>query len=141
MAILSYTVIESNAQPFEPLIDQPYCKVKFSLYEMAEAELKIMDDTTTLNDMQREYYARKLDYSAVERARNELNKSQSIWLLKFTQYLLATKEFEPTINYETANAQYQNVDDLISYKDNIDDIRARLYSQTHPNIPQAPVAA
>jgi len=140
VAILSYSVIEGNAQSFEPLIDQDFCRVKASLYELGEALMNLMDDSQTLNDIQREYFAGKLDYSAVERARNELNKSQRKWLQKIVQYLLATIEFEPTIKYQTANLQYQNVDDLINYKNNLDDIQDKLYNPTHPNLPQQPVA-
>jgi len=107
-------VIESNAQSFEPLIDQDFSKVKASLYELSEAEMNLVDDSQKLNDMQREYFAGKVDLTAVERARNELIKSKSDWFLKVIQYLSATNDFEPTIKYQITNLhnRYQNLDEL-----------------------------
>lgn len=128
VTIISYSVLEGNAQSIQPLIDQDYMKVKAALYDLGEVGMNLMDDSQTLNDMQREYFAGKVDYSAVERARNELNKTKNKLFLKLIKYIWATNEFEPTINYQTADPHklYKTMDDLENYKDSIDDMHADL---------------
>lgn len=142
MVIISYNVLESNALMMQPLIDQDFCAVKASLYELGEAEMNLMDDSQTLNDMQREYFAGKVDYSAVERARNELNKSKNKWFQKVIQYLKATNEFEPTINYQTSDPQkvYHQMDDLDNYKDALDDMHENILKSMSPTVAQPVVA-
>jgi len=140
--IISYNVLEGNAQSIEPLIDQDYCKVKASLYDLGEVGMNLMDDSQTLNDMQREYFAGKVDFSAVERARNELNKTKNKLFLKLIKYFWATNEFEPTINYQTADPHnlYKTMDDLENYKDSIDDIHADLLNSMSPTLQPTVVA-
>ncbi|XP_060834480.1 uncharacterized protein LOC132917658 [Rhopalosiphum padi] len=118
LTIISYNVQNINAQTMEPLIDQDFSQVKAALFEMQEAEYNLMNDSQKLNDMQKEYFAGKVDYSAVERARNELIKSKSKWLIKVLRYLHATNEFEPTVNYQNSYPQniYRTMDDLDNYK-------------------------
>jgi len=143
VTIISYNVLEGNAQSIEPLIDQDYCKVKASLYDLGEVGMNLVDDSQTLNDMQREYFAGKVDYSAVERARNELNKTKNKLFLKLIKYIWATNEFEPTINYQTVDPQklYKTMDDLENYKDSIDEMHADLLSSMSPTLQPTVVGA
>ncbi|XP_026812926.1 uncharacterized protein LOC113553665 [Rhopalosiphum maidis] len=118
VTIISYNVQNINAQSMEPLIDQDFNQVKAALFELQEAEYNVMNDSQKLNDMQKEYFAGKVDYSAVERARNELIKSKSKMFVKFLRYLYATNEFEPTVSYQNSYPQnlYRTMDDLNNYK-------------------------
>ncbi|XP_025204390.1 uncharacterized protein LOC112601151 [Melanaphis sacchari] len=112
VAIISCNVQNINAQ-MEALIDQDFYQVKSSLYDLQEAEFNLMNDSQKLNDMQKEYLSGRADYSAVERARNELIRSKNKWFSKVMRYLHASNEFEPTVNYQ---AYPQNLYDLDSYK-------------------------
>ncbi|XP_060878840.1 uncharacterized protein LOC132951134 [Metopolophium dirhodum] len=143
VTIISYNVLEGNAQSIEPLIDQDYCKVKAALYDLGEIGMNLMDDSQTLNDMQREYFAGKVDYSAVERARNELNKTKNKLFLKLIKYIWATNEFEPTINYQTTDPQklYKTMDDLENYKESIDEMHADLLNSMSPTLQPTVVGA
>uniref|UniRef100_A0A2S2PKE8 Uncharacterized protein n=1 Tax=Schizaphis graminum TaxID=13262 RepID=A0A2S2PKE8_SCHGA len=133
VTIISCNVQNINALSMEPLIDQDLSKVKAALYELQEAEFNLMNDSQKLNDMQKEYLARKVDYSAVERARNELMKSKSKWFLKALKYLYATNEFEPSVNYQNSYLQnpYPTMDDLNNYA-NFNDIPVNLGTAPTP---------
>lgn len=135
--MISYNVLEGNAQSIEPLIDQYFCKVKVSIYDVGEVLMNLMDDSQTLNDMQREYFAGKIDYSAVERAKNELAKTKNRLFLAFMKYFWATNEFEPTTNYQTAdtNKFYKTMDDYEKYKDSVDDMHADLLNSMPSTLP------
>lgn len=131
VTIISYNVQNINSQSMvQPLIDQDFIKVKAALYQLQEAEFNLMNDSQKLNDMQREYLAGKVDYSAVERARNELMESKTQWFAKVLNYLRATNEFEPSINYQNAFPPnyYPNQDPLDDYNNlnNINEMKANL---------------
>lgn len=128
VTIISYNVLEGNALSLEPLIDQDFVRVKASLYDLGEVLMNIMDDSQTLNDMQREFYSGKVDYSAVERARNDLIKTKSQLSIKLIKYLLATNDFEPAVTYQKSDPQtfYKAIEDLENYKENIENQQADL---------------
>lgn len=136
VTIISYNVLEVNALPLEPLIDQDYVRVKASLYDLGEVLMNLMDDSQTLNDMQREYYSGKVDYSAVERARNDLINTKNQLFIKLIKYLWATNDFEPVVNYQKTDPQklYKAIEDLENYKDNIEDQQADLIKSMNPNL-------
>lgn len=114
----------------QPLIDQDFIQVKAALYQLQEAEFNLMNDSQKLNDMQREYLAGKVDYSAVERARNELMQSKTQWFAKVLNYLRATNEFEPSVNYQNSFPPnyYQNLGPSDDYNtlNNINEMKANL---------------
>jgi len=114
----------------QPLIDQDFIRVKAALYELQEAEFNLMNDSQKLNDMQREYLAGKVDYSAVERARNELMQSKNVWFAKLLKYLRATNEFEPSVNYQNSFPPnyYQNTGPSDAYNtlNNMNEMKANL---------------
>lgn len=131
VTIISYNVQNINSQSMvQPLIDQDFVAVKAALYELQEAEYNIMNDSQKLNDIQREYLAGRVDYSAVERARNELMQTKSVWFEKVLNYLRATNAFEPSVNYQNSFPQnyYQNTGPSDTYDtlNNINEMKANL---------------
>ncbi|KAE9537521.1 hypothetical protein AGLY_006544, partial [Aphis glycines] len=131
VTIISYNVQNINSQSMvQPLIDQDFMQVKAALYELQEAEFNLMNDSQKLNDMQREYLAGKVEYSAVERARNELMQAKNTWFAKVLNYLRATNAFEPSVNYQNSFSQnyYQNTGPSDAYDtlNNINEMKANL---------------